>query len=163
MIDWLGFEICLDILEAVGELIICHQALFIFSIFGRLAWVAFKSFGIPCRLRIMILIANLNWRNLTNEVVRSQHPKDNLVIDGFSIPNLLEFWLCCEVSDIVCGLICLLLNWHHCLHEICLSQLMCLGLRIFHKWAAQRTWPNILGGIVHAYGFSSSIFQPVVD
>ena len=126
-VDWFGFEIGLDIFETVCELIILVYGVlsfFTFSIFERLVAILIEILSIPCCACVMILIADLHWRNLASKVLGSQHSKYDLVLNFFAFAEQLEFRFCSEIVGAVRNLISLLLNWHDGLDEIVIFKLM---------------------------------------
>ena len=118
-------------------------------------------FCVPSSLGVMVLITNLNWRNLTNEVVSRKNAKNDLVVHNFGVSEFFEFWFGSQVVYVVGRLIGLLLYWHHSFYIICLSQFTIFW--IFHKRRTQSRRPYILGSVVHTYGLSPRIFQSIVD
>lgn len=111
----------------------------------------------------MVLIAYLDWRDLADEVLGCEYSKDHLILHFFAFVDEFVFWFCCEILDAESGLVYLLLNWHDRLDKIAILQLMGRCLSFLDQRATQRSWPNVPGGIIGTYTFSSCIFQPVIN
>lgn len=93
------------------------------------------------RASLKILVANLEWRNLSDVVFGCEHSKGYVVVDGL-LMNQLENWFVVEVVQVKDLAISMLIDGHEGLYKV-LG--MHLPVRLSHKRAAERSGPDVAG------------------
>jgi len=84
------------IFKRIRKLIILRKLRIKFTIVQRFIFGA-EMLIVKSWSTFVVLVANLHWRDLTCIVHSSQHPKDNLVFQNFSLSNHLELWFLSQI------------------------------------------------------------------
>ena len=117
---WPGLARAQDILKTENVLVVLAQLVVKrgFFIGTRFIFIFAKMEVIKQMFAIMVLIANLNWRNLTGKVLSSHDSKNNRVPQMFSFTDAFELGLVRNLFGAELLIKGRFRNWHDSLYVI---------------------------------------------